>query len=78
MALFGTTCGVARSNFPTPCELEGVLHEEKIGRLGLCDPKATKTNFLCKWIVKGNKTCNLCLYLDSWQGSTHNMVGVGG
>lgn len=26
--------------------------KKKFDGLGLCDPEATKTNLLCKWIVK--------------------------
>ena len=26
--------------------------KKKFGGLGICDPEATKTNLLCKWIVK--------------------------
>lgn len=29
--------------------------EKKYGGLELVDPKATKTNLLCKWIIKGMK-----------------------
>lgn len=36
----------------TRVRLEGMLYEKEVWGLGLVDPEATKTNLLCKWIVK--------------------------
>lgn len=55
--------------------------QKKDGRLGLVDPKVTKTNLLYKWFINVKElvspTFSSCLGAG-WHGSTHREGEVGG